>query len=208
LESVGEREPAPGWWTAQLRIGQSLELIVYGERMAGRLTGVAGASMEARVAVPEQVPALALTKVTGTVAISVPGGVASAPVLCWSAGTTVMIQVTGPVELVQRRAHQRRVLDVPVALTWPSSRHGGWERALARTADISVGGLRVQFAHVAWPSPGVPVSLVVDLPGGAISVEATVIGKTSDYGLRMGFVECPTTVAERIARYVDLPTGR
>ena len=200
--SRGEPHSDADWWARELSPGQAVDLIVYGEQMSGRTVGVRDGGIDVVIPIAEQTQPLRVSSAPGTAVIAVEGGAARVPVSCWSQGDVVRLQVVGPVELIQRRVHARRAIDVPVALTWPGGRGGSWERLIGRTEDISAGGLRIGSAAVVWPSPGVAVQLVIDLPGGSIRTNALVIGKTPDYGLRLRFVGCSPPDLARIDRYV------
>ena len=195
-------DPDPDGWTSQLRTGQAVELVVYGDRMTGRLVRFTEGRIDIIVPRTDQPATLQVAMVPGVVSIPIDGGAASAPVSCLPNGEAIRLQVVGPVQLVQRRVHQRRAIDVAVTLTWPGDRPGSWEQAITRTEDISVGGLRVQTAKVVWPSPGTQVLLVLDLPDGPAALEARAVGKSPDYGLRLIFDEVAHDVSARIAAYV------
>jgi hypothetical protein len=201
---AGGVRDAPAWWSRELRVGQSVDLIIYGERMKGRLAGFTNQALEVVIPLSEQSSALrGGTTVHGAVTISIEGGAATAPVSCWPINHMIRLQITGPVELVQRRQHARRDVDAMVALTWENE-GGQWERVISRTADISIGGTQVRSANIVWPSPGTPVWLTIDLPGGLpLQTEAEAVGKTLDYGLRLRFKRVPPEIEARITAFVS-----
>ena len=199
----GKAAAGPAWWSKEVRLGQSVELMVYGGQMSGLISGFRDGLIEVGIAARHQVLPMRVSTVSGTAVISVDGGAASTPVYCWPEGDVVRLEVVGPVELVQRRRHTRRPLDVPVVLTWAGVHAGSWEQALSRTADISAGGLRVSPAGgVTWPSPGSAVNVALDLPGDPITMAAFVLGWTPNLGLRLRFADLPSDLGLRIARFV------
>lgn len=171
-----------------MRPGRVVELTVYGHRMAGRLLRIAEDNITVRIPIEEQSGDLRRFSVTGTAMISIEGAAARVPVSGWSTGEFVRLQFIGPAEIIQRRRHVRVPLSVPVYLTWQGEQEGAWSWAESRTVDISVGGVRVASARTAWPSVGEEVEVMVQLPSGKITIRATVVGKTPDYGLRLSFL--------------------
>jgi hypothetical protein len=200
LAATAERRlDSPDGWSKDLYRGYAVELLVYGDRMNGRVEAVVGDTMSVRIPVREQVGILQVSTAHGSLVISLPDCAAIVPVSCRSAADLVRLQVIGPVEFVQRRLDPRFAFDAPVTLCWRRAEIGAWERAVSRAVDISLGGLRVEPVTTVWPSAGVPVLLSLDFPDRALQAQAETIGKTSDYGLRLRFTDLAPGLAARIA---------
>lgn len=204
--STGQPD-SPDWWVGQLRPGQAVTVDVYGERMTGKLLSLKDRVIEVHVPISQQSSMLRASTAQGRAEISIDGGAAIAAVSCWPVGDSVRMRVIGPVELVQRRMHVRVALDVPVVLTWATGETGravgGTERVMGRSTDLSIGGMRVQPANIVWPSPGAEVTVLIDLPGGAVQATAESLGKTPDYGLRLQFSSVSPAAAAAIADCVQ-----
>ena len=176
-------------WMSGLRIGHLVELLVYGERMSGRVLRVNPDNFTIRILVEAQSLDVRRFSVTGTAIVSLEGAAANVPVSVQSTGEYVRMQVIGPAEIIQRRRHVRLQLAVPVKLAWRADQKGTWSYAESLTQDISTGGIRVAPARAVWPSAGEEVVASLELTDGIVVQEkATVIGKTPEYGLRLEFV--------------------
>lgn len=184
-------------WMRGLRPGHSVELLVYGKRMAGRLAQVSTDNVTVRVAVQDQSVDVQRYTVHGTAVISLDNGAANVPVSVRALGDLVRLQFIGPAEIVQRRQFTRLAVELPVTVCWLAGQVGVWDRAQSRTKDISTGGLRVACTTAAWPSTGSSVLVSFELPTASIQAQAEVIGKTLDYDLRLSFTQItPEAVAQ------------
>lgn len=188
----------PLHWSTDLRPGASVELVVYGDRMEGRLESFSGDTLRVRIPIPQQVSGLQLSTAHGTATVAIEGGAANLPVSCWPVADVVRLQVIGPVEYIQRRRFTRYQREVPVTLAWAQSTIGAWQRVVTSTVDLSMGGLRVNPASTVWPDAGAKVLISVDLPDGPFHAEAQVVGKTPDYGLRLEFAELHPELEQRL----------
>ena len=176
-------------WMRGLRPGHAVELSVYGRRMAGRLVQIGADNVTLRVPVADQSLDVQRYSVCGTAMISLDSGAANVPVSVRSTGEMLRLQFIGPATLVQRRQFARLAMDVPITVCWLDGKGGVWERAVSRTKDISMGGLRVACGKAAWPRTGSPVLVTFELSSGPVQAHAEVIGKTADYDLRLSFTE-------------------
>jgi hypothetical protein len=186
-----------GDWMRGLRPGHAVDLSVYGKRMVGRLAQISADNVTVRIPVADQSADVQRYAVHGTAEISLPDGAANVPVSVRALGDLVRLQFIGPAELVQRRQFTRLAIDLPVTVCWLAGQVGVWDRAVSRTKDISIGGLRVACAAAAWPSTGSSVLVSFDLAATSIQAQAEVIGKTLEYDLGLSFTQIsPEAVAQ------------
>ena len=190
---------APAWWGERVAPGHAVELLIYGERMTGRLRDIVGDTLSITVPVTEQVGGLLLSTAHGTAVISLEDGAARVPVSCWVSGTLIRLQVIGPIEFIQRRVHPRVTIRLPITLGWLRPGGRAWDHVSSFTVDLSAGGLSVAPVTTVWPSIGSPVQLRLDLPDGPWQTTAEAVGKTPDYGLRLRFTDLSAASAARIS---------
>jgi len=192
-------------WMAGLHTGNMVELLVYGQRMTGRVLRINPDNFTVKIPVEEQSGDVRRFSVTGTAVVSLEGAAANVPVTVQSTGEYVRMQVIGPADIIQRRRHVRIRVSMPIKLAWRSDTMGNWSYAESRTQDISTGGVRVAPARTVWPSAGEEVVASMDLDDGTVVQEkALVIGKTPEYGLRVEFVRLSPRTRQWI---VDLMEG-
>jgi c-di-GMP-binding flagellar brake protein YcgR len=175
-------------WMRGMHPGHSVELVVYGKRMLGKLLKVAPDNITIRIPIEDQSGDVRRFSVTGTAVISLDDAAAQVPVSGQSTGEYVRLQFIGPAEIIQRRRHVRVQLALPVKLCWQTEPNGPWCFVESKSEDLSLGGLRVAPAKTVWPSAGEQVTVSIELPQGVIEEKALVIGKTPAYGLRLSFV--------------------
>jgi len=189
-------------WMSGLRTGHQVDLLIYGERMTGRVLRINPDNFTVRIPVEQQTVDVRRFSVTGTAVVSLDASAANVPVTVQATGELVRVQVIGPAQIIQRRRHQRVRVAVPVEVTWRVAT--GWSQARTTTQDLSTGGLRLAPARTVWPSAGDEVVLALEVPGGQICKEkATVIGKTPEYGLRVEFVRLSERCRQWIAELVE-----
>jgi hypothetical protein len=177
-----------GSWMRGLHLGHQVDLEVYGQCMTGKVLKTAPDNITVRMPIDEQSGDVRRFSVTGTAVISIEGAAARVPVSVQSTGEYVRLQVIGPAEIIQRRLHGRATISVPVRLAWCSTSGGRVRWAQSRTVDISVGGVRIASARTVWPGLSERVDVAIQLPSGEVTEQATVIGKTPTYDLRLEFV--------------------
>jgi hypothetical protein len=192
------RGELPTWWLPDAPIGQAVELEVYGDRMSGRLQGAEGEAFEITIPLADQVAALRLSTAHGTVWISLTAGAVRVPVSCWASGDVVRLQVIGPAQFVQRRAHLRFAVQLPAHLGWLRPGDRAWAQARSHTVDLSLGGLQLAPATTVWPGFGISVQVLLELPDGPCQLAADVLGTTPDYGLRVVFTDLAPAAAGRL----------
>jgi hypothetical protein len=200
FRSLSSQNVVPSWWTGELKAGHTVELVVYGDRMIGRLVDGTVDTIRITIPVQQQVSALRLSTAHGTAEISLTAGAARVPVSCWVTGDLVRLQIIGPVEFVQRRVYARVAVHLPVSLGWLRPGERTWNHARSDTVDISLGGLQVAPATTVWPGSGVSVQVMLTFPDGPHQLQAIVVGTTADYGLRLEFSDVPAPTATRIER--------
>jgi hypothetical protein len=174
-----------------------VELLVYGDRITGRVDKVGRDHFSVRVSADARRDALQLSTAFGTAVVSLADGAANVPVSVRTSGDVLQIQVVGPAEFLQRRRHTRLTIRLLAVVCWQRGDRGGWERVATHTLDLSLGGVHVESAPTVWPSPGSGVLVGLGLPDGSLEIPSQVIGKTAAYGLRLEFVE-PAAVEGRL----------
>ena len=204
--SPGSPSVVPSWWTGGLQAGHVVELEVYGDRMTGRLVDATDETLRISTPSGQQISGLRLSTAHGTAVVSLPGGAARMPVACWAKANIVRLQLIGPVEFIQRRAHPRVAVQLPVSLAWLCPGERTWNHARSDTVDLSLGGLRVAPATTVWPAAGASVQVLLGLADGDCQLTAIVGGTTSDYGLRLEFRNLAPAITTRIER-LTLPGG-
>lgn len=192
-----------GSWMRGLHSGHQVDLEVYGQRMTGKVLKTAPDNITVRMPIEEQSGDVRRFSVTGTAVISIEGAAARVPVSVQSTGEYVRLQVIGPAEIVQRRLHRRVTISVPVRLAWHSAAEGRVRWAESRTVDISVGGLRIAAARAVWPGLSERVDVAIQLPSGEVTEQATVIGKTPAYDLRLEFADVTAKTRGAIEELVE-----
>jgi len=196
-------------WMSGLHTGHLVEVLVYGQRMTGRVLRINPDNFTVKIPVEEQSGDVRRFSVTGTAIVSLDGAAANVPVTVRSTGEFVTMQVIGPADIIQRRRHVRIRLSVPIKLAWRSD--GVWNYAESRTQDISTGGIRVAPARAVWPSADEEVTASIELPNGTVLQEkAKVIGKTPEYGLRVEFLRLGAATRAWIMELIEEqgPQGR
>ena len=201
---VFTRVVTDGSWMGGLRPGHQVDLEVYGHTMTGTVLKMALDNITIRIPIDEQSGDVRRFSVTGTAVISVEGAAARVPVSAQSTGEYVRMQVFGPAEIIQRRMHKRIALSAPVRLAWRSSEASPMNWAESHSMDLSAGGMRVASAKAVWPSIGERVAISLLLPNGEITEEATVIGKTPTYDLRLEFAGITAKTRTLIEELVEL----
>lgn len=196
-----------GSWMRGLHPGHQVDLEVYGQRMTGKVLKTASDNITVRMPIEEQSGDVRRFSVTGTAVISIEGAAARVPVSVQSTGEYVHLQVIGPAEIIQRRLHRRATISVPVRLAWRSAPEGRVRWAESHTVDISVGGLRIAAARAVWPGLSERVDVAIQLPTGEVTEQATVIGKTPTYDLRLEFAEVTAKTRGAIEELVEKTLG-
>jgi c-di-GMP-binding flagellar brake protein YcgR len=188
-------------WMQGLRTGNLVELLVYGQRMTGRVLRINPDNFTMKIPVEQQSGDVRRFSVTGTAVVSLEGAAANVPVSVQSTGEFVRMQVIGPAEIIQRRRFVRVRVALPIKLAWKSD--GTWCYAESRTQDISTGGIRVAPARAVWPSAGEEVAASLEFPDGTVAQErAKVIGKTPEYGLRVEFTQLSAPTRQWITNLI------
>jgi hypothetical protein len=191
-------------WTGGLRTGNQVDLVVYGQRMTGKLLKINPDNFTVRIPIEAQTMDVRRFSVTGTAIISLDAAAANVPVSVQSTGEFVKIQIIGPATIVQRRRFQRVRIAVPVKLAWRSG--GTWHYAESSTEDVSTGGLRIAPARAVWPSAGEEITASIELANGTVLQEkAKVIGKTPAYGLRIEFLRVTRGTRAWITELIEGP---
>jgi len=193
-------------WMSGLHTGNLVELLVYGQRMTGRVLRINPDNFTVKIPVEDQSGDVRRFSVTGTAVVSLEGAAANVPVTVQSTGEFVRMQVIGPAEIIQRRRHIRLRIAIPIKLAWKSE--GTWSYAESRTQDISTGGIRVAPARAVWPSAGEEVMASIEVPNGTVLQErAIVIGKTPEYGLRVEFLRLSNITRQWITDLIESDDG-
>ena len=200
LPPDSHRADLPAWWTGDAPTGHAVELEMYGDRMIGRLQTADGDVLQIRIPVADQVTALRQSTAHGTAWISLAAGAVRIPVSCWASGDRVRLQVIGPAQFIQRRVHTRLAIQLPVRLGWLRPGARAWAHASSHSVDLSLGGLQVAPATTVWPSAGLSVQVLLELPDGPCQMVADVVGTTPDYGLRLMFTDLAPMTAGRITQ--------
>jgi c-di-GMP-binding flagellar brake protein YcgR len=189
-------------WMDGLHTGHMVELMVYGQRMSGRVLRINPDNFTVRIPVEHQSGDVRRFSVTGTAIVSLVDAAANVPVTVQSTGEFVRMQVIGPAEIIQRRRHVRIRVAQPIKIGWRVA--GEWNYAESNTQDISMGGIRVAPARTVWPSAGEEVVVSIDLPDGTVVQEkAKVIGKTPEYGLRVEFTRLSSRTGQWISEVIE-----
>jgi c-di-GMP-binding flagellar brake protein YcgR len=192
-----------GSWMRGLHPGHQVDLEVYGQRMTGKVLKTAQDNITVRMPIDEQSGDVRRFSVTGTAVISIEAAAARVPVSVQSTGEYVRLQVIGPAEIIQRRLHRRATISVPARLAWRSAGDGRVRWAESHTVDISVGGVRIASARTVWPGLSERVDVAIQLPSGDVTEQATVIGKTPAYDLRLEFAGVAARTREAIEELVE-----
>jgi hypothetical protein len=165
-----------------------VEIEVYWQKMTGKVLKYTADSITVTIPITDQSGDVRRFSVTGTALFSIDGAAARVPVSVQSTGEYVRMQVIGAAEILQRRMHVRVPVSAQTRLVWQSHPEGPFAWAESTAVDISVGGVRIASTKTVWPSIGTEVQVSVQLPGGEITEQAAVIGKTPTYDLRLEFV--------------------
>jgi c-di-GMP-binding flagellar brake protein YcgR len=192
-------------WMTGLHVGHQVELMVYGQRMTGRILRINPDNFTVRIPIEEQTGDVRRFSVTGTAVVSLENAAANVPVTVQSTGEYVRVQVVGPAEIIQRRRHTRVRIAIPIKLAWRSDDGAAWSYAESQTQDVSLGGIRVAPARTVWPSAGEEVVASFDLPDGVVQEKARVIGKTPEYGLRLEFLRLGARSRQWIVELIEGP---
>jgi hypothetical protein len=189
-------------WLHRTQAGNAVELEVYGEKLQARVAAVGPDNVLVRADDAEQSQALRMSTAYGVALVSLSGGSGGAvrvPVSIRASGRDLQLQVVGAAEVVQRREHRRLNVSLPLVIGWKRGSGNAYTRVVARTVDISLGGLQVAPVTVVWPPLGTELMLSIGFDDEAVEhVTAETIGMTADYGLRTRFLVLPDTAAKRI----------